>query len=295
MDATLGTCSSDEGSTLSVVGTPGALDRQRDNFVEFVRSSWPGKPARGERFVELRDTLYQLFHDASVEQRVVIHSAFHLSGDSITLSLLFAYGHAGPKQFALAALACQQIIPDALDEEEWFAFQDRVSGHAGDLATYLSDSLSKTERLIRLGEGTQIEFKATFRRNLHTGKADKNIETASLKEIVGFMNTLGGSLIIGVNDDGKISGLNQDIFSNTDGYQTHFANQLRDRIGADAGRHLKYHFDLVGGKKVLRVECMPLPPNDLAFLDGDIYIRNASQTIRLNTKEAIEWRTKSLS
>lgn len=57
------------------------------------------------------------------------------------------------------------------------------------------------------------------------------------------------------------------------------------------GRHLRYHFDIVtGGVEVLRIECGQLPNTESAFLDGDVYLRNASQTVKLSTQDAIERR-----
>lgn len=50
--------------------------------------------------------------------------------------------------------------------------------------------------LIRRGENKHIEFKETFSKNIRTGKKDKEIEKSSLKNIVGFLNADGGTLLI---------------------------------------------------------------------------------------------------
>ena len=146
--------------------------------------------------------------------------------------------------------------------------------------------------MIERGEGEDVEFKSTFRRNLHTQKSDKAIETAALKEIAGFLNSQGGHLIIGVSDDGKILGLGHDVFSSVDRYKNHISNQIRVRVGPDFGEHLKYQFDSYQKETVLRIQCAQLPRSETAFLDGELYVRNAAQTIKLSTKEAMEWRRK---
>ena len=62
------------------------------------------------------------------------------------------------------------------------------------------------QRLIRDGESNRLEFKSTLRTNLETGETDKRMEKAVLKTIVAFLNTDGGNLLIGVDDDGDIIG-----------------------------------------------------------------------------------------
>ena len=56
--------------------------------------------------------------------------------------------------------------------------------------------------LIRDGESDVVEFKSTLRTNLHTSKPDKAIEYTVLKTLAGFLNTNGGTLVIGISDDG---------------------------------------------------------------------------------------------
>lgn len=57
-------------------------------------------------------------------------------------------------------------------------------------------SLQEIQRLVRRGEGEQLEFK---RKVAHPNKI--------IREIVAFANTRGGSLLIGVDDNGSIPGV----------------------------------------------------------------------------------------
>jgi predicted HTH transcriptional regulator len=85
--------------------------------------------------------------------------------------------------------------------------------------------------LIASGETEGVEFKATLRTNLHTGQPDDKIQMASLKTIAAFLNAGGGTLLIGVADDGTVSGLGADNFPNEDKMSLHLVNLIRDRIG----------------------------------------------------------------
>ena len=66
--------------------------------------------------------------------------------------------------------------------------------------------------LIAGGEGAIVEFKATLRTNLHTGEKDPKMEQAVLKTLAGFLNKEGGTLVIGVADDGSPVGVGADGF-----------------------------------------------------------------------------------
>ena len=49
------------------------------------------------------------------------------------------------------------------------------------------------------------EFKQTFSLDVKKGSKEKYIEKAALKTIGAFLNTEGGDLLVGVDDDGNIA------------------------------------------------------------------------------------------
>ncbi len=85
--------------------------------------------------------------------------------------------------------------------------------------------------LIEHGENEQLEFKSSLRTNIHTKKPDKKIELAVLKTITAFLNTDGGTLLVGVADDGSISGIDHDGFSTNDKFYQHYTNLVQNHIG----------------------------------------------------------------
>jgi hypothetical protein len=70
--------------------------------------------------------------------------------------------------------------------------------------------------LIATGENDKLEFKATLRWNIHAERVGKEIEHETLKTIAAFLNSEGGTLLIGVSDSGEILGLDADGFENDD-------------------------------------------------------------------------------
>lgn len=86
--------------------------------------------------------------------------------------------------------------------------------------------------LLAVGESQTVEYKSTARWNLHTQQADKKMEHIVVKTVCGFLNSEGGSLLLGVDDDGSVLGLQRDLAtlgskSNWDGYEL-FLRQLLD-------------------------------------------------------------------
>jgi type I restriction enzyme R subunit len=65
--------------------------------------------------------------------------------------------------------------------------------------------------LIARDEAFDVEFKSTARWNLRDQCKDKRMEDAVVKTVAGFLNTDGGTLFIGVDDDGGVIGLEHDL------------------------------------------------------------------------------------
>ncbi len=76
----------------------------------------------------------------------------------------------------------------------------------------ISEIVGQLGQLVEDGESDALEFKATARVNLHTGSRDEPIETAMTKTVAGFANSAqGGTLIVGIDDDGEPVGLGPDF------------------------------------------------------------------------------------
>jgi len=261
-----------------------------------TREIWGRDDFPGKKFEGLRDLLYKLIIEASLEQRVVLHTAFHTSMRSLVIPVLLTFHHLLPQQFALACLACGHIIPDILDDEEMkdiLTFQVSLSNIAAMLTSYLNLSVPGIVKLISNGESSKLEFKSSLRKNLKTGsRKDSNVQKAALKEIVGFLNSDGGDLLIGVTDSGEIVGIEVDEFLDPKGsldkdkYMLHLTDLIRTRIDSSIAATIKLEFYSVNGKHVLQVTC-PASRDQIYYLDGDFYIRMASQTVKLEGRDLI--------
>jgi hypothetical protein len=118
--------------------------------------------------------------------------------------------------------------------------------------------------LINRGESAKLEFKSTARWDLREDKKSKVIEEIILKTVAAFLNTDGGTLLIGVADDGSIVGLQPDMQTlrkkDRDGYELWLMNDLLlATFGNAMAPFFEVSFGLVDGKDVCRVNVKPGP------------------------------------
>lgn len=137
--------------------------------------------------------------------------------------------------------------------------------------------------LIAGGETGAVEFKSTLRTNLHTGQPDEKMHLSALKTIAGFLNAKGGTLLIGVSDDGEVLGVGSDNFPNEDKMGLHLVNLIKDRIGEVFLPYIHPHFEDHDEGRVLAIRCERGPK--AAFVkDGNqqrFYVRGGNATTEL--------------
>jgi len=150
--------------------------------------------------------------------------------------------------------------------------------------------------LIKKGESERLEFKSTFRTNLHTNEIDRKIEYSVLKTITAFMNSGGGILLIGVDDSGEIIGIERDKFESKDNYALHLTNIIKTKIGKKFFPLVNFKFTDIEGKNVLTLDCekskTPVFIRSLTD-EEEFYIRAGPSTIQIKGSELIEYIEKN--
>ena len=145
--------------------------------------------------------------------------------------------------------------------------------------------------MIAAGENSSQEFKSSLRTNLKTGKADKVIELAWLKSVAAFMNSEGGTLLIGVNDDGGVDGVEVDAFENHDKCRLHVKNLVNQHIGAEFSRYIECDLIIKDGKTIVVITCEKAV--DPVFLkvgkNEDFFIRSGPSSVRLSMSQMVKY------
>jgi len=148
--------------------------------------------------------------------------------------------------------------------------------------------------LIQQGEGSLLEFKSSYRWDIEQERVNKSLETVVLKTIAGYLNSShGGTLLIGVADDGTIIGLEKDYQSlkrpDQDGYEQAIITAISTNLGADLCQFVKVLFHVVDGKHVCRLIVLA-SPRPVFFTQNKtpkFYLRTGGGTRDLNIQEAV--------
>lgn len=115
-----------------------------------------------------------------------------------------------------------------------------------------------TADLIAAGESLNAEFKSSARWNYKGKLKDSKLEHVIVKTVAGFMNAEGGTLLIGVADNGQILGLDPDMQTlqkaDRDGYELFLSQLFESNLSGAALTLVRVSFDAVGDHEVCRID-----------------------------------------
>lgn len=148
--------------------------------------------------------------------------------------------------------------------------------------------------IIRQGEGPRLEFKSSMRWDMTESRINRALEGVILKTLAGFLNSLeGGTLLIGVADNGDIIGLEKDYQTlkktDQDGFEQSLMTAISNNLGADLCVFVHILFHVIEDKDVCRV--IVSPASRPVFLEQGstpkFYVRTGGGTHDLNVQEAL--------
>jgi hypothetical protein len=136
------------------------------------------------------------------------------------------------------------------------AFQTLLPSSASEVAR--AAAATSTRELIAAGESVNVEFKSSARWSYKAQLKDPKLEHVIVKTVAGLMNAEGGTLLIGVNDSGKVVGLGPDYRTlgkpNRDGYELYITQLLETNLSGTAVALARVSFDQVDGEDVCRID-----------------------------------------
>lgn len=120
-----------------------------------------------------------------------------------------------------------------------------------------SPAPASPEALIAAGESARVEFKSTGRYNLRTQARDPRLELVIATTVAGFFNARGGTLLIGVADDGTVLGLADDYsllrHPDADRYQLWLHDLLTTTLGVSVAAQVDVDFPTIDGTEICQV------------------------------------------
>jgi hypothetical protein len=146
----------------------------------------------------------------------------------------------------------------------------------------------KIRNLVSNGENREVEFKQTVTYCLRSEKKEQYITDAWIKNVAAFLNSSGGSLLVGISDNREIIGLNHEMetfFKQggkdlSDNLMKHVKNILKDYIGEEFYPYIDSKLFVIDNKNVLWIKCKP--SDKAVFIKKiDFYVRTNPSTDKL--------------
>ncbi|MAN29504.1 MULTISPECIES: AlbA family DNA-binding domain-containing protein [Mesonia] len=151
------------------------------------------------------------------------------------------------------------------------------------------------EELIQAGENERVEFKSSIRYDYYRKTTNRDLEVIIAKTITGFMNAKGGKLIIGVDDDGNVLGLEKDYktlkHKNRDGYEREVFRIISTQLSHEAcfSNHISFYSINEKDVCVVNIE----PSNEPVYVNDEgnttFYVRTGNATYPLSVKETVDY------
>ena len=154
---------------------------------------------------------------------------------------------------------------------------------------------NELDAYISAGESSELEFKSTLRWDVKENCVNKVLQKVIAKTIAGLLNSNGGVLLIGVEDNGSIYGIENDIQSlnkkNIDGFEQAVLQIIETHLGTLVTHYLQMKFIEKDGKNVCILKLKPsVEPVYLKDKNSkEFYIRAGNTTRPLDVEEAMKY------
>lgn len=164
----------------------------------------------------------------------------------------------------------------------------------------LQDKEVMIRRLIAEHENSRVEFKSSARWNYKKGGRDTEMEFEVIRTVAGFQNTKGGKLLIGVDDDGEVLGLENDYKvtpkGNSDGLALWLTTFFINALGKTEAMGVDVSFANIDDNEVCLIDVQPSPTPVFinipkSKIEAEFYVRMNNQTRRLTTAEVLQYQT----
>jgi predicted HTH transcriptional regulator len=148
--------------------------------------------------------------------------------------------------------------------------------------------------MTKLGESATLEFKSTLQWDVVQHNVSKELRYSSLKTIAAFLNSSGGTLVIGVEDNGNVYGLERDLVQvknqSLDGFGQLLINLINESIGAQYSSFIKTRFEQIAGQWVCAVDVnqAPQPIFTKTSKGTEFFVRAGNTTRSLNPEETTD-------
>jgi len=201
--------------------------------------------------------------------------------------------------YADVKMVRESLQPDQNGDSPAFGFLEKTE--LDQLGEYVNRAIAHTVNnskldikvIISQGENEQVEFKSSIRWDYKKGNINKELQLVIAKSIVGMLNYHGGTLLVGVADDGTILGIEQDLSGlrkpDLDGYHLKITEIIQTYLGLAHTDYIHINFEIMKDKTICIISIKPSDkPVFLSSNDGrsEFWVRVGNSTRQLDVKDA---------
>ena len=185
-----------------------------------------------------------------------------------------------------------RALVDETKLQEALANESAVGSKRSDHVRILHDR--SVSDLISFGEGATLEFKSTLQWDMVEQRVNKQLRFSVLKTVAAFLNSAGGTLVLGVEDDGNVCGLEHDLKAlqgSTDKFEQLLANLLAQHVGGHIGGLVRTRFEKLDTRTVCIVDVdRASAPVFLKEPAGTVFhVRFGNTTRQLDPEETLKY------
>lgn len=164
---------------------------------------------------------------------------------------------------------------------------------------HIQAARTNIEGFLTSDESATLEFKASLREPVDRNPADKRplgeirraIEREAIETLAAFLNTDGGTLIIGVKDDHTINGVEVDYPSVKprcrDGWRLTFDHLVTHHLGAEVMKCIDLQLEPWHDRTIAVIRCESR--QEPTWVGDELYVRCTASTEKLSTRHAVAW------
>ncbi len=245
-----------------------------------------------------------------LHKKIVNEIANHafLTGESnMTLSNAEPAGYLPEIDKKYPGALAKQFVP--LDPALWKLdrYEDFLAARRKLIATAINEQMLELlkesepakpqtlDEMLQAGESAVLEFKSTLRWDINKQQTNTELQKIIAKTVAGLMNAEGGTLVIGIADDGTVLGLENDFKSlkrpDKDGFEQVLRQVLIDFLGAEFSQYVHVSFPEHEGRSVcvIKIDRTPRPVYLTDKGSTDFYIRAGNTTRPLDVQATHEY------
>ncbi len=266
---------------------------------EWLNSNGEEAMALGTLPSEFVEAIYNEFRALEPHRKVVTVYLYNIHSQVLLSALMLAKKKCSANEYANAVITAT-IRHTAIYGED-------TESHISEFAELVKNASTALEYIvafedgdpllleirehIRLGEDAKREFKSCKRRNEHEPKNDMKFKR--VRAVASFLNTNGGILLIGVEDNGEITGIEEEAdFQDNDTFLQSLAHSIKEFLKPLPSTSITADIRLFPyGKSVCIVKCEKRNKSTyLIHKNTSIFVvRNINTTAKLSSTEQIEF------